>query len=310
MNNTMPPPASSVPIDLITNGHFDIWQRGNNVSGNTMQIGPDMWSGNGNLSRIYSKAPDGCAIAATQSGVFMGISQRIEWDKALNDMVVSAGCLTLIYEYTANQPCIDYQGNRCTQAYAWHTTLEVVPFTSTDGETALANGYYNLADRIGINCLLNGDPLPVGFSFTVKYVRCLIGAYTLDSVPPYVPPDPSAELLQCQRYYENSWYPQTKSAGNEMFAIPWRDIEADGRIELKAPKRIVPTITFFPENGKNTWEIYRDTYRAIRNVSVVARGGVNAIVFRLAKESDTDASIWEVGKTFQVRGHWEACADL
>lgn len=262
MNNTVPPPTGSAPIDLITNGSFQVWQRGNNVSGNTMQIGPDMWSGNGNLSRIYTKSADGCAIAATQSGAFMGISQKIEWSKALNDMAVAAGCLTLIYKYMANQPCIDYQGNRCTQAYVWYTTLAVVPFTAADGDTAMANGYYNLADRIGINCLLNGDPLPVGFSFTVRYVRCLIGAYTLNSVPPYVPPDPILELIKCKKYFikpdvswKTAWFEATGrylltsiplpgpmritpslvySSAPRIYAGGWRDLPSDARVQSDA----------------------------------------------------------------------------
>ncbi len=223
MNNTVPPPASSVPIDLITNGHFDVWQRGNNVSGNTLQIGPDCWRGNGNLARVYSRSPDGCTVAATDTGFFMGLSQRIEWSKALNDLVLAAGCVTVIYEYAANQSCVDYLGNQYTQTYTWHTNLAIVPFTASDGETALARGYYAIPENIGIHCLANGDPLPVGFSFTVKFARCLIGAYTLDSAPPYVPPDPAVELMRCRRYYQTGShyfrYPTAAAIAGTMYSV-------------------------------------------------------------------------------------------
>ena len=38
-------------------------------------------------------------------------------------------------------------------------------------------------------------------SVTVRNVRFLIGNYTLKTLPPWVAPDPVAELLKCQRYY-------------------------------------------------------------------------------------------------------------
>ncbi len=280
---TMIPPPNRLgqPVNLLDNSDFAIAQAGYGGMHGATRYVADRWANTYGFGTFKAANPGVTMTYATNHAY---ANQRISNSTRLVGKVLTFAVMTDEFglllcsgQYTAtNAVDARYYNDRC--------------------EVVIADG----SARIVV----------VEGALTVRWATCYEGEYTPDTLPAYYPRPFAAELLQCQRYYENSWYPQTKSAGNEMFVIPWRDIEADGRIEFKAPKCIVPTITFFPENGKNTWEIYHDTYHAIRNVSVVARGGVNAIVFRLTKESDTDASLWVPGKVMQARGHWEACADL
>jgi hypothetical protein len=119
------------------------------------------------------------------------------------------------------------------------------------------------------------------------------------------------ELAMCQRYYENSWFPLTKSYVNEHIAQIWNAGYADIRINYLVDKRIVPTVTVVPE-GSNTSVYYyatNSTYYQAASHSVIGRGGTKGDVIRFVK-STSDTSIWTPGQSIQGRVHWEADAEI
>ena len=134
------------------------------------------------------------------------------------------------------------------------------------------------------------------------------GSYTAETLPEYVPKGYGPELAECQRYYENSWYPLNRSVQCEHIVQVFSSEQGDILEPFKTTKRIAPTIAFYPEEASSTWSAYTTSYFPV-NVASSSRGGTHSLHARLTKASD-DTSTWPVRGAIQARGHWEASADL
>lgn len=143
----------------------------------------------------------------------------------------------------------------------------------------------------------------------LKAVALYEGSYTTDTLPSYQPKGYAAELAECQRYYENSWFGVGKTATQEYFANVWSSTQADARIEFKQQKRISPTITFYPIGTESNWKIFNNGYNFVDSVENKGRGGLSGFIARVSKGS-SDSTTWTIGDTIQAQGHWEASADL
>lgn len=145
-------------------------------------------------------------------------------------------------------------------------------------------------------------------SCTIARARLLRGSYTRKTLPPWVSPDYSSELLKCQLCYENSWFGPGKSTTQEYIGQIFDRLNADARIEYKQHKRVTPTVLFHPGGGREKWVVYNGGYYAVGNVTAIMRNGSSGFIARVTKGSD-DQPDWEPGKCLQVQGHWESCAD-
>lgn len=148
-------------------------------------------------------------------------------------------------------------------------------------------------------------------SYTVPLVWAALyeGAYTVDSLPAYAYKGYAAELVECMRYYENSWYGRSKTSPREYVGMNISYAQGDCVIPYKVPKRAIATVTFHPEEGAYTkWQVYNGEYRDV-DVEAQARDGINAFMVRYTK-TDADTSTWAAKEAVPLRGHWEASADL
>ena len=135
------------------------------------------------------------------------------------------------------------------------------------------------------------------------------GSYTADTLPAYQPKGYAAELAECQRYYENSWFGVGKTDTQEYIANVWSSGQADARIEFKQQKRVSPTITFYPIGTESNWKIFNGGYQIVNSVENIGRGGLSGFIARVSK-GNSDGTTWTPGCTIQAQGHWEASADL
>lgn len=148
-------------------------------------------------------------------------------------------------------------------------------------------------------------------SLSVKWIALYEGSYTAETLPLYVPKGYEAELAECQRYYENSWFNSTKSIENEYMGVCVHTSGLDAIIEYKVPKRIAATVTFYPTSPSETWRVYNDGgYRPLASVEAYARNGVRSFMVRGMKDTVNDTSAWTHGKAILLFGQWEASADL
>lgn len=147
------------------------------------------------------------------------------------------------------------------------------------------------------------------------------GAYTEETLPVYTPKPYNVELSECQRYYENSWFPSNAKYQNENFAFVWNATQMDCIVRYRATKRSLPTVNFYPYGDKNAWMYYTCgslTWVPLSTtISTVNRDALNQLVVRCSKDTtknadntDVDPTSWSAGMTFQVSGHWEAIADI
>ena len=148
-----------------------------------------------------------------------------------------------------------------------------------------------------------------GYTKIVEWAALYEGSYDASTLPAYQPKGYAAELAECQRYYENSWFGVGKTAAQEYFANIWSGGQADARIEFKQQKRISPTITFYPIGTGSNWKIFNNGYQFVDSVENKGRGGLSGFIARVSKGS-SDGTTWTIGETIQAQGHWEASADL
>jgi len=293
--------------NLLMNGDFKVWQRGTSFTGSSVPAYKcDRWIGSGNLLVNASKHDLGLLMETATSGLYMGISQRIEMT-TIEAYQYIGKTLTLSYKLRGNQAFETYQGN-IVPAYTDFVETTSISFTQSHYDFVAANGYSNIiVDRIGIKSLANGSILPLGFWTIFEWVKLEVGSFAT----PFVPRTYIEELAMCQRYYENSWFPLTKSHANEHMAQIWSAGNADMRINYTIDKRIVPAITVVPE-GSNTSVRYYATngiYYQAKSHSVIARGGVKGDIIRFEK-SASDTSTWTPGQSIQGQVHWEANAEI
>lgn len=205
MNNTMPPPTlSMIAANLLHNSCFLpgylINQRGA-VSGsisNSSSYFIDGWmtyqSALNNLT--YTFGSDGLRVAvSTGSG---GIGQRLE--SALEtgkSYTLAAQIDGVVYTLQITG------GTSCNQNVTSTTTLAYV--TDYGGYNAVRIYFTGANARV------------------ITWVALYEGAYTAETLPPYVPPDPAVELAKCRRYYQTGShyfrYPTATAAAGTMYSV-------------------------------------------------------------------------------------------
>ena len=148
-----------------------------------------------------------------------------------------------------------------------------------------------------------------GMAQPIKWAALYEGAYDASTLPAYVPKGYAAELAECQRYYENSWFGADKTKNLEMHGVAYKSTGLDVWVKYRVPKRIVATVTLYPVKGTDGWRIYKG--QAYRNLDTVsARYKYHDGFLLNAIKGSEDTTTWTDGEAMLVYGHWEASADL
>lgn len=135
------------------------------------------------------------------------------------------------------------------------------------------------------------------------------GKYTADTLPAYVYKGYAAELAECRRYYENSWFPQTTSAQNQLMGFVAYGSYIDTQISYRESKRANPVITLHPYDPATytNWRYYNGSYYEAASQQSLSRNGRNGFWVRLEKNAGDTVT---KGYSYTVEGHWEANAEL
>lgn len=178
-------------------------------------------------------------------------------------------------------------------------------FKGGDFEISIRKNYSNTAkDRFYVQ-------LKAGASLNILWIAFYEGEYTAETLPAYMPKGYGAELAECQRYYENSWFNSTKSTDNEYIGVCVHASGLDAMVTYRVPKRIAATVTFYPTSPSETWRVYNDAgYRPLASVAAHSRNGIRGFMIRGMKDTVNDTSVWTHGKAILLFGQWEASADV
>ena len=144
---------------------------------------------------------------------------------------------------------------------------------------------------------------------TLVWAALYEGEYTTETLPAYQYKGYAAELLECQRYYENSWFGSSKALMREYVGMNVSSTLGDCVIEYRMPKRVAATVSFYPIGSETAWQIYNENHYREVDVAAQNRDGVNAFMVRYTK-TEADTSNWNSKEVVPIRGHWEASADL
>ena len=225
-------------------------------------------------------------------------------------MSITTGSSEIYFEQPIEKSVMQrYIGKTLTLVFSTNEGLLIKKWTVVDGSYGRESiGNFQLT----IGCMTNGWidlVVPANKTVNIYWAALYEGSYDASTLPAYQPKGYAAELAECQRYYENSWFGVKKTDTQEYFAHIWSAQQADARIEFKQQKRISPTITFYPIGTESNWRIFNGSYQPIDNVENRGRGGLSGFIARVTKGS-ADGTTWTVGYTIQAQGHWEASADL
>lgn len=141
---------------------------------------------------------------------------------------------------------------------------------------------------------------------TVAYVALYEGAYTAETLPPYVPKGYVAELAECQRYYENSWFGLSKNEPLQTISLAWAANSCEGEFRFSTEKRTVPTMTAYPSGGRDAVCVYANGYQPVSNTTWLMRSGLKGAWLRATMGS----AMLTIGYAYGLHAHWEASADL
>lgn len=131
------------------------------------------------------------------------------------------------------------------------------------------------------------------------------GEYTAETLPPYMPKGYGVELAECQRYYENSWFPYSKTVQYQFMGFSAISTGLDAYFDFKTIKRIIPTITLYPAGGASGWKYYTGSWNESATLpAIYTRCAASGFMTRLSVSSVTTKAV------YCQEGHWEASADL
>lgn len=154
-----------------------------------------------------------------------------------------------VYQAISAEDMARYDGKTITYAIKINGIVYVASgiFEQTDAwhKIATANTPYG---EISIEvqtdnklfCIINNS---IGTA-TVEWAALYEGAYTVDTLPPYVPKGYAAELAECERYFYRFDTRKLNSAAAWMMAIAWNATQARAVVHLPVIMRDIPKIEF------------------------------------------------------------------
>ena len=287
-------------ISLLTNGSFDVWQRGNGPFTANSAFGPDRWaiylaSGDTlSVSRDTSNTdgPAGACAACTYTRS-TGLSRlyqpfrKSDGYAALGNRTVTLSLRVRTSTPNAVRAAIETDGTGGTTTYSnYHTgggtyeTLTVTATVPSDYTSIYLQGNFNASCTAYLdNAML------------------VVGSVAAD----YAPLHPADDLARCERYYEltasgNSEWQVTGmcySATQAVFPKRWR-----------IQKSVVPTVTYSPAAN---WAVMLNT-TADANLTAISTLG-SATVFGVGIQATT-ASGLVAGQATILKGGGSAVGQI
>ena len=209
--------------NLIINSDFKINQRGNTsvVSSYNGLYCVDRWRVNGTCTQTSS----GVTVSSSGSGYGYGTYSQTMENIPSGTLSLSTKCYGKIFNLT----CID-------ASEAASAELHITDSNGTDV------GYLhtvNSGDKYSIEFIINS-----GCEIQIEWVKLEFGSVAT----PFVPPDPTIELLKCKRYFE------IKTQG--VYGLSPNDVWISGFM-FDSPKRVIPSIKLTSSLGtQNTLSTY------------------------------------------------------
>ena len=113
-----------------------------------------------------------------------------------------------------------------------------------------------------------------GGTSSIYWMALYEGAYTAETLPPYVPKGYTAELAECQRYY----YRITSSAATFSYATGFAYSDTTARLNLYLPQimRTTPTLTY--QAGDYLRVVSENSYKDITNLALNSVRGHNVLI--------------------------------
>ena len=286
------------PKNLVDNSNFIIAQAGYGANHGTIKYAADRWLMEANNDLEVSKDEKGLSIRNTGTVWYRGIKQKVLLDNpAGKTYTIAVSCQTsnrmrITGLTLADQNFIGVNSSiKGTGKYATYTLQVNVPEDYT--EEGIVVG-------LSPDCDLSGE-------ITTGVVICMYeGAYTTETVPPYVPKGYATELAECRRYYENSWFNYGKNQLMQITGTAWSNNQYDCPIYFQQTKRTNPTMMYYPAGRSAIQGYINGAYRDVTVGStqyLLGRAGVYARV----KSPQNDMT---AGYSYTFHAHWEASADL
>ena len=221
-------------LNLLTNGGFEIWQRGNGPGNYYGAYLADRWLNNLGGSSAYTVS----RIASTIGSP--GYSQQVVYTHVAGGYGQHMQILT---------DGITQMGNK-TVSFSIHVKSSVVGganvviMANNANAATKFNAQANVDETISVT-----TTLPASLTqFAVEVVLTTSGTYEFNDAmlvvgsvaADYAPLHPADDLARCLRYYER----YTSTVGNLTTAQAVLGTAAYGPVAYKVPKAVVPTVTF------------------------------------------------------------------
>lgn len=274
------PPEAYAAVDLLDNSRFEIAQAGyGGLHGNT-KYAADRWTLSGGTA-VWNGS--NIVISSEVDG------QQVNMVQKLADGTYKKGTVYTFAVMLADGTLGIVHGDFITNAYA--------------------NIYDKEGKRVALGIQSDNVVIPVYTTGAhhIAWAALYEGAYTADSLPVYVPKGYAAELAECQRYYENSWFGAAKTDLFQMIGSCWNGSHFDVPVEFKQQKRTKPSMNYYPSGSRTTIQGFiNSAYRDVTILDPEYRMGLRGVYVRV-RVAEADLTI---GYTYQLHAHWEACADL
>src|SRR5215467_3631052 len=229
-------------LNLLTNGGFEIWQRGTSFTGPNGAWSADRWQINLNGTSAMTVAKDTATLPAGSTAsmsvvythnVASNIQQKLEDTKGVQ-RPCSFSILARSSVASAVRPWWSNDGGTTKTYGAYHSgggqyeTLSVTNFTFSGG-----------FPMVGVEFGASG-------TFYLDNAMLVVGSVAAD----YAPLHPADDLARCLRYYE----PLVSSAGGQVFYVSGYSAGAGGLVRnnwvFRSIKAVTPTVTKI-----GTWNI-------------------------------------------------------
>lgn len=262
--------------NLIINGDFDIWQRGTSFNNSAIWTA-DRWAqGNGNTDRVTTNS--GYALKHTSLSSDPYVYQTIE-DPS---MKLVGEFITISFHLKTSTGINRLQ----------YLTVDTVNYFHVEQGSGLGGivevpselsdeGYRKFVLTAPLNSAFTGyhkiifefDP-GNGSSGAISYLKRVQAEIGTVATPFEFRPF-SLELMLCQRFYENSWYPTTSPNTNVFYlstcykqTVTTNDVFTS--VPYKVQKRATPTTTIYNPNTGTVNELYKTASGSGANISVVS----------------------------------------
>jgi len=233
-------PAYYLPVrELLDNCAFDIAQAGIDGKHGNYQYVADRWIAETVANAVIVSEKSGDVMTISNTGTAAtSILQRttIEWlDQFVGQTVTLAVCLA--------------DGTiRCKAG----TVPEIPTSNSKNTCVIYLSGVKISLTRFKTEQQLVRMTIQPGSSISVKWIRLVLGEYTAETLPPYIPRSYEAELAACQRYFVQY---ESNTAYSDI-AVGLSNADAGGAyfpIHFPVPMRKAPSIWY---NDINLFKIY------------------------------------------------------